>query len=148
MMALNAWWEKKVLGSETRAVQWRELHSAITRGMLSTSQALITNHLKSQGHPTPELKIYDYRVEEFLRVMTEIFPSHDEAYSHAEQFHLQLIAVTGKVIPMNLTEATTMVTKLFEISNQLNPTYVSNTNIIESFKKWVKLVKPHRDTIP
>ena len=49
---------------------------------------------------------------------------------------------------MNLTEATTMVTKLFEISNQLNPTYVSNANIIESFKKWVKLVKPHRDTIP
>ena len=66
---------------------------------------------------------------------------------HLDQFHLHLISLTGKIIPMSLTESLAMVKQVFEASNILNPMDISDANIIDCFKKWVKLVKPNRKTV-
>ena len=146
VMLLTSWWEKKVMGNATREAQWKELVTAISRSMINTAQSLIRNYLEEKRHPGSDLRVYDYTGDEFLRLMTEIFPINEESYTNTDQFHLQLIALTGKVIPMTLTEATVMVTRVFDATQGLNPEDISDANIIDCFKKWVKMVKPHKHT--
>ena len=144
--SLKSWWEKKVMGNASRESQWKELVTAISRSMINTAQALIHNYLEERSRGGSDLRVYDYTGDEFIRLMAEIFPMNEEVYTNIEQFHLHLISLTGKVIPMTLTESTTMVSKVFEATQGLNPNDISDSNIIDCFKKWVKMVKPHKHT--
>ena len=134
------------MGSASREMQWKELITAISRSMINTAQALIHNYLEERNRAGSDLRVYDYTGDEFIRLMAEIFPMNEEVYTNIEQFHLHLISLTGKVIPMTLTEATFMVSKVFEATQGLNPNDISDSNIIDCFKKWVKMIKPHRST--
>ena len=118
----------------------------IDKQLYCTAQILVgvylrNNHLSGEGTP-----IKCYSGKEFLRLMREILPVNDTDFNNKDHLHLSLASKTGKIIPMNLLDASAMVTHILEVFDYLKNDGSKKDFIQSTLHEWVKLIKAPKDT--